>query len=296
MKLILQASFPLFAALLLSCSENRTTSDAYGHFESESVIVSAETAGRILGMDVDRGMAVTEGFPAVLIDTTAHHLQLTQLKAQKAAIQARKRNVTAQVAVLEARKKNLRLNLDRTKNMLLEGAATKKQLDDLESQLEVADKEIAGNRVQFATIDAESAVVDAQIEVVAEQLRRNRIFSPLTGTVIETYAREGELMTPGKPLFKVADLSSLTLKVYVSGALLPSIKTGDKVRVLADRDAETMQEYEGQVSWISPEAEFTPKNIQTREERLKLVYAVKIEVKNDGSLKSGMPGEMVIIK
>ena len=140
MKLIFQASFLLFAAFLLSCSKNRTPSDAYGHFESEAVMVSAETAGRILEINVDRGMAVTEGFPSVLIDTTAHHLQLTQLKAQKAAIQARKRNVTAQVAVLEAREKNLRLNLERIKSMLLDGAATQKQLDDLESQLEVADK------------------------------------------------------------------------------------------------------------------------------------------------------------
>ena len=129
---------------------------------------------------------------------------------------------------------------------------------------------------------------------MADQLRRNRILSPLTGTVIETYARKGELVAPGKPLFKVADLSSLTLKVYVSGTLLPSIRIGDEVRVLADRDAENLQEYEGRVSWISPEAEFTPKNIQTREERLKLVYAVKVEVKNDGSLKSGMPGEILI--
>ncbi len=279
---------------LTSCSKKNAPSDASGNFESEPVLVSAEISGKLVALEVERGMTISEGFLAAHIDSTAILLQINHLHAQKAAIKSKNQNVRAQIEVLEVQKKNIQINIDRTKNMLQEGAATQKQYDDLASQLELLSKQIESASVQYGNITSETAVIDAQLEIAADQLRRTRVYSPVQGTILETYVRPGELAGIGKPLFKIADLSALTLKVYVSGSQLPSLKLGGKVTVLTDSNAEELREYEGKVTWISQEAEFTPKNIQTREERLKLVYAVKVAVINDGYLKMGMPGEIII--
>ena len=284
----------LILIILISCSKNNTRSDASGNFESEPVLVSAEISGKVVALEIERGMTISEGILTARIDTTTILLQINQLHAQKAAIQSKNRNISSQIEVLEVQKKNIQTNIDRTKNMLVDGASTQKQLDDLNSQLELLEKQIESTGVQFGNISAETAVIDAQLEIAADQLRRTRVYSPIPGTILETYVRQGELVAPGKPLFKIADLSTLTLKVFVSGSQLSSVILGEKATVLAGSNAVELRQYEGKITWISPEAEFTPKNIQTREERLKLVYAVKVAVKNDGSLKMGMPGEIII--
>jgi HlyD family secretion protein len=173
-----------------------------------------------------------------------------------------------------------------------EGAATQKQLDDLTGEINVADRQIASIQTRFLQIDSELEVLEAQRAATMDQLQRCSVISPVSGIILETYIEEGELVTPGKPLFKLAPLEELTLKVYVSGAQLPQMKIGQKVQVLVDKSEKENQSFEGTVTWISPQAEFTPKIIQTKEERVKLVYAVKVAVKNDGTLKIGMPGEI----
>jgi HlyD family secretion protein len=177
--------------------------------------------------------------------------------------------------------------------MFADKAATQQQMDDINGQLNVLDKQILATNTQFQLIASEIEVVKRQLDLFNEQLRKCQVKSPTKGTVLETYLETGELATPGKPVLKMADLSNLELKVYVSGAQLPNVKLGNEVKVLIDSGAIEMQSLSGKISWISSESEFTPKIIQTKEERVKLMYAVKIVVANDGSLKIGMPGEVV---
>lgn len=284
----------LLLFMTLSCNNGMPEADAYGNFESEPVLVSAEQTGKITGFFVERGMVVEEGFVAAQTDTGTLQLQVRQLEAQKAAILARNMYTRAQISVLDEQKKNLQTNLGRVSNMLREGAATQKQYDDLASQLDVLDRQKESAAVSFATVAAEAAVVDAQIHVLQDQLRKCRIVSPVSGTILETYARNGEWVMAGKPLFKVADLSELTLRAYISGAQLSLIRLGEEVRVYTDNRDASQQPLNGIITWISAESEFTPKNIQTREERVKLVYAIKVKVPNDGTLKIGMPGEVFL--
>lgn len=176
--------------------------------------------------------------------------------------------------------------------MFTDKAATQQQLDDINGQLNVIDKQIAATNTQFALITSEMDVTKRALDLIGEQIGKCRITSPIKGTVLETYMETGELATPGKAILKMADLSSLELKVYVSGAQLPNVKLGNEAKVLIDKGVKDMQSMPGKITWISSESEFTPKIIQTKEERVKLMYAVKITVPNDGRLKIGMPGEV----
>ena len=173
-----------------------------------------------------------------------------------------------------------------------DGAATQKQLDDIKGQIRIIDKQILNIKTQFTAISKELDVLDAQTAMLTDQLKRCSIKPPTTGTVLETYVKQGELTAPGKPLYKMANLDKLNLKVYVSGAQLPNVKLGQEVEVIIDKTRKENQTLSGIITWISSEAEFTPKIIQTKEERVKLVYAVKVAVINDGSLKIGMPGKI----
>ena len=294
MKFTIPVAPVLFLLLMWSCNNGLPEADAYGNFESEPVMVSAEQTGKITGFFVERGQVIEEGFLAALTDTGTLHLQIRQLEAQKAAVLSRNMNTRAQISVLEEQQKNLKTNLDRITNMLRDGAATQKQYDDLASQLDVLNRQKESAAVSFSNVAAEAAVADAQIRVLQDQLRKCRITSPVNGTVLETYARNGEWVVAGKPLFKVADLSVLTLRAYISGAQLPLIRLGGEVHVYTDSRDSAQQPLTGKITWISSESEFTPKNIQTREERIKLVYAIKVAVSNDGTLKIGMPGEVFL--
>lgn len=282
----------LMTVLVTGCNNENDESDAYGVFETDAVIVAAEAQGKVLQMNAERGKKTEAGTLAALIDTTQIKLNLEQIESQKAAVRARRNSVAAQVDVFEEQKKNLQTNKKRLEAMLKDGAATQKQLDDLIGEMNVLDKQIVNVRTQFTQINSELAVLEAQHTAALDRLQRCRVSSPVTGIVLETYIEEGELATQGKPLFKIADIDELTLKVYVSGAQLPHIEMGQEVQVLVDESETENQSFSGTVTWISPEAEFTPKIIQTKEERVKLVYAVKVAVENDGTLKIGMPGEI----
>ncbi len=278
--------------LFFGCKTNTEESDAFGNFEAETTIVSAETPGKILQFNVEKGQQMESNFVAAVIDTVQLKIKMQQIDAQKLAVASRRESIQSQIGVLNEQKNNLQINEDRIKKMLADGASTQKQLDDIQGQINVLDKQIASTKTQFTAVSKELEVLDAQKLSVNDQLNRCKVKSPISGMILETYARLGEITGPGKPLFKMADLSELELKIYISGAVLPNIKIGQTVDVLIDKTETENQTLSGKITWISSEAEFTPKIIQTKEERVKLVYAVKVTVKNDGTLKIGMPGEV----
>lgn len=282
----------VLSILLFACQTNTEQSDAYGNFEAVTVLVSAESPGKILQLNVEEGQSIETGFIAAVIDTVQLNLKLLQIDAQKAAVDSRRSSINSQIEVLNEQKANLGINEKRTQKMLKDGASTQKKLDDIQGQMSVIDKQIANTKTQFVAINAEKEVLDAQKQLLEDQLERCEVKSPISGTILETYAEQGEMTSTGKPLFKIANLSQLDLKVYVSGAQLPNIKLGQNVDVIIDKTSSENQTLTGKITWISSEAEFTPKIIQTKEERVKLVYAVKVSVENNGVLKIGMPGEI----
>jgi len=278
--------------LFFGCDNNEKKSDAFGNFEADPVIVSSESSGKVLELNVEKGQKIDEGFVAAVIDSTQLHLKLKQLQAQQEAVQSKRQSIRAQIDVLDQQKANLLDDKKRVEDMLKDGAATQKQLDDITGQIAVIDRQIESTQTQFTSINSELKVLKTQVTSTQDLIDRCTVESPATGTILETYIEQGELAGPGKPLFKLAGLDNLMLKVYVSGAQLPNVKIGQNVEVLVDKNAEENQTFTGEVVWISSEAEFTPKIIQTKEERVKLVYAVKVKVQNNGTLKIGMPGEI----
>ncbi len=278
--------------MLGACKNGEKKSDAYGNFEVVETIVSSETAGKLLTMDVKQGDLLEKGKLIALIDTTELELNRLQAQSQLTASETKRQNVTAQINVLKEQKKNVLIMQQRITRMFAEKAATQQQLDEINGQMNVLDKQILATDTQFQLIASEMEVIRRQLDLISEKLTKCRIMSPIKGTVLETYLENGELATPGKPVLKMADLSSLELKVYVSGAQLSKVKLGSDVKVLIDSNAKEMQALTGKITWISSESEFTPKIIQTKEERVKLMYAVKVVVSNDGTLKIGMPGEV----
>jgi HlyD family secretion protein len=293
MKHILVIIFVL--AIAPSCRNNTREADAYGNFEATEVIISAETSGRIIEFEPVDGTLVEKGDRIVLVDTTIMHLQRAEIEAGMKSVRTRISSINAQNAILNQQIENLNVNIRRTDNMLKEEAATQKQYDDLTGQLAVLQKQIDANNTQKESVSAELAVMESKKATLSEQILRSSVKSPLKGTVIEKYAEAGEITAAGKPLAKVADLSVITLKVYVSGGQLGDITTGQKCNIRIDDGEKGYKEFEGTVRYISEKAEFTPKIIQTKEERVTLVYAAEIAVVNDGSLKSGMPGEAVFL-
>jgi HlyD family secretion protein len=279
--------------MIASCKNQSDNADAFGNFEATEVIVSAETSGRILKFDVSEGTEIDMGSEIAIIDTTLLHLQKNELYAAMRSISTRVASVNAQNDILNQQITNLNVNISRTENMIKNDAATTKQYDELTGQLAVLEKQIVSNNTQKSSVAAELMVYESKKATLNEQIVRSCIKSPLNGTVIEKFAEAGEITSAGKPLVKIADLSLIKLKVYVSGAQLSNIKTGQNVTVRIDNGKKDYLSFSGKISYISGKAEFTPKIIQTREERVTFVYAVTVEVRNDGSMKSGMPGEVV---
>jgi HlyD family secretion protein len=277
--------------VLNACTEHNNKSDAYGNFESDEVTVSSETNGRIIIANINEGTKVSKGEILAEIDTANLGLQKAQLLSQEQSVLAQKAGLNAQIAVTDQQIKNLQVDQSRLQKMFKEGASTQKQLDDISGQIALAEKQKKAFAAQISAIDKNAGAVRAQSSVISDQIKRSVVKSPISGTVLEKYVEPGELATPGKPLYKITNLDTLKLRVYVSGKQLSQIKTGSPVKVLIDEE-NGIKELKGSVEWISSEAEFTPKIIQTREERVKLVYAVKVRVPNDGTLKLGMPGEI----
>ncbi len=281
----------ILAVVLASCSGNENLSDAYGNFESDDVVVSAEANGQLMILNIQEGQRLEEGRVVGFVDSTDLTLKKQQLLAQKKAVASKIENIRAQIEVQEQQKKNLLVDKARIEKMLKDGAATQKQLDDINGKIDLVNAQISSINTQNISVQSEMEVIKTQIAQVEEGIKKCRIVNPVKGTVLEKYAEEGEITAFGKPVYKIADLDVLNLKVYVSGDQLPHIKLGQQVEVLIDDTKKENRKLTGVVSWISANAEFTPKIIQTKEERVNMVYAVKIRVKNDGSLKIGMPGE-----
>jgi len=288
-----QLSIIILLAISVSCRNKTGEADAYGNFEATEVIISSETSGRIIEFETVEGTLVEKGDLIALVDTTMLHLQRSEIEAGMRSVRTRISSINAQNDILNQQIENLNINLNRIGNMLKEDAATQKQYDDLTGQLAVLQKQIAANNTQKESVNAELAVMDSKKSTVSEQIRRSSVKSPMKGTVIEKYAEAGEVTAAGKPMIKVADLSVIILKVYVSGGQMGKIKTGQICKIRIDDGEKGYKESEGTVRFIAEKAEFTPKIIQTKEERVILVYAVEIAVANDGSFKSGMPGEAI---
>lgn len=292
--------FLLLAVSLTACRENGDTADAYGNFEAQEVIVSAEGNGQLLHFAPEEGQQLQAGQLAGLIDTTQLHLKRLQLQASIQAVTGKTQEVQPQINVLLEQKQNLLREEKRLQALVADNAATPKQLDDVQGQIEVVDKQIAATLSQNKNLNrgilAEISPLQAQISVVEDQIRRCYIINPIDGTVLLKLAEPYEMAAVGKPLYTIANMDELNLRAYISGAQLPDIKLGQEVEVLIDVDEENNRSLPGTINWISDKAEFTPKTIQTKEERVNLVYAFKVKVKNDGSLKIGMPGEVVLGK
>ena len=283
------------AALAMSCS-TEAEFDAQGSFEATEVVVSAEAAGRILWFDAEEGTAVEPGVRIGQIDTLQLDLQRRQLEAQQAALLASRPDIRAQAAALREQIAKQERELARVQNLLRDGAATTKQRDDIEAQIRILRSQLSATLSSLdkstVTIDGNAAVVEAQIAALDDRIARCHIASPIAGIVLAKYAEAGELAAVGKPLLKVADLGRLYLRAYFTSEQLAAIRLGDRVTVTADFGGDQRYDYEGRIAWISPESEFTPKTIQTRDSRANLVYATKIAVQNDGRLKIGLAGEV----
>ncbi|MGN7516078.1 MAG: HlyD family secretion protein [Allomuricauda sp.] len=286
-------SISVLVISLTSCNGRGDLADGYGNFEATETTVSAEANGKIQFLDVSEGNLLEKNEVVGIIDTIQLALKRDQLKAVKQTIYSKSTNVLSQRDVLQEELQVAQNDKKRIENMVKENAATQKQWDDIQGKVRILQQQIKSVETQNAPIINEVKGIEVQIEQIEDQIAKSIIKSPLEGTVLVKYAEPGEVAVFGKPLFKMANLDEMELRVYISETQLPNIKIGQQVTVKID-DVDSMRSYEGRVSWISASAEFTPKIIQTKEERVNLVYAVKIKVKNDGSLKIGMPAEMWI--
>ena len=280
---------------LTSCQQSTIKPDASGTFETTEVIVSAEGTGQILDFTVEEGMALTEGQLVGHIDSTQLYLKKLQLKANQKALLSRRPDMQKQLATLEQQLATARSEKRRIENLVKDNAVATKQLDDVNAQIALLEKQITATKSTLSTtidgITGDNNALEIQLEQLEDQLNKCRITAPISGTVLAKYAEKGELATTGKTLFKLGDTNQMILRAYVTNDQLSTIKIGQKVRVFADY-GKGNKEYEGVITWISNKAEFTPKTIQTRDERANLVYALKISVKNDGYIKIGMYGDV----
>jgi len=283
----------IIPVLLFACNGNENKSDAYGNFEAKEIIISAETQGKIIEFKAEEGQKLEKDQIVATLDTIALSIQKEQLLAQKQAVASKISNINAQIAVQEEQKSILSTEKNRIEKLFKDNAATQQQFDDITGKYDILEKQIAVTKTQIASISKEIKVIDSQVKLIEEQKSRAIIKNPIDGVLLEKYLEENEIAVPGKALYKIAGMEEIELRVYISGSQLPNIQSGQKVKVYIDKDDETNQEYEGVVFWISDQAEFTPKIIQTKEERVNMVYAVKIRVKNDGKIKIGMPGEVM---
>ena len=283
----------LILSSLVSCNKNNDKADGYGNFEATEVTISAEANGKIEYLKLEEGDILEPKIQVGLIDTTQLYFNKQQLLASKSTVYSKSANVLSQIKVLQEQLKTAQIEKKRIQNMFAENAATKRQVDEIDGKVSVIQEQIKSVETQNAPIVNEVKSIEVQVEKINDQIRKSKIINPIKGTVLAKYAEPNEVTAFGKPIYKIADISEMTLRVYVSETQLSSIKVGQNVTVKIDAEKE-MKSYQGTISWIASSAEFTPKIVQTKEERVNLVYAVKVKVKNDGSLKIGMPAEMWI--
>lgn len=285
------------ALVLNACGRKERQYDATGVFEATETTVYAEQTGALLTFNVEEGDTVGRNREVGLIDTTQLWLKMKQAEAMKSVYQSQKPEQEKQIAVTRQQLAKAKQDQQRYKELVADGAAPAKMLDDANSQVEVLqrqlDAQLSSLRVNTNALDKQMATTDVQAEQLRDQIRKCHILVPAKGTVIEKYVERGEFVSAGKPLFKMADTENMFIRAYVTSAQLENIKTGQKATVFADYGNGGKKEYEGRVTWISSRSEFTPKTILTDDERADLVYAVKVAIKGDGYVKMGMYGEVL---
>lgn len=285
------------ALVLNACGRKERQYDATGVFEATETTVYAEQTGALLAFNVEEGDTVGQNREVGLIDTTQLWLKMKQAEAMKSVYQSQKPEQEKQIAVTRQQLAKAKQDQQRYKELVADGAAPAKMLDDANSQVEVLqrqlDAQLSSLRVNTNALDKQMDATDVQAEQLRDQIRKCHILVPAKGTVIEKYVERGEFVSAGKPLFKMADTENMFIRAYVTSAQLENIKTGQKATVFADYGNGGKKEYEGRVTWISSRSEFTPKTILTDDERADLVYAVKVAIKGDGYVKMGMYGEVL---
>lgn len=287
----------LLLAGLCACTSEQNY-DATGTFEATEVTISAESTGKIISMSAEEGKTVQMGEILGEIDSTQYCLQRKQLRAQQNAILSSRPDVQKQLAATEEQITKFKTELSRVENMLKDGAATRKQLDDVQAQIRIAEGQkealLSTLNSNTSTINSNAAALGAQIDLLSDNIKKCQITSPINGTIISKYSQKGEFTAVARPLFKVADLENMYVRAYFTSEQLSSISLGQEVKVIADYGADEQKEYTGKIVWIASKSEFTPKGIQTKDSRANLVYAVKVAVKNDGLLKIGLSANIIL--
>lgn len=289
--------FSIAFIVITACSSNESDFDATGTFESTEIIVSSEANGKIMELNLQEGDRLEAGAVLGYVDSTQLYLRKKQLEAGLRSVDIRKPDIRKQIASLEQQIAVARSEQQRMENLVKAKAGNQKQVDDIVNNIKVLQKQLDA---QYSTLhkttggaDAEAESIVYQIMQLDDQLQKSRIVNPQSGTVLVKYAEPGEVTAAGKPLYKIADTDLLYLRAYPTAEQLTKLKLGGGVRVFADFGEKEQREYPGMITWISEKSEFTPKGIQTKDERANLVYAVKIAVKNDGYLKIGQYGEVI---
>jgi HlyD family secretion protein len=284
------------AGILFSCRTGGESSDAYGNFEAVEITVSSEGSGKIMRFNLEEGAQLKAGEIVGYIDTVQLSLKKAQLRAAIKALYSKVPDVAPQINVLTEQLATARNEKSRIENLVKSGAATTKQLDDVNAQIQLIERRITATKSKLSTqskgILAEIEPLNTQIRQLDDSIRKSLITNPIDGTVLSKFAEAWELAGPGKPLYKIADISRIILRAYISGEQLSQVKIGQSVRVLIDAPQGAYLEYAGTVTWVADKAEFAPKIVQTKDERVNLVYAIKVLVQNDGRIKIGMPGEV----
>ena len=290
------APFLIMITGLMACNKNEVKYDASGTFEAVETIVSAEASGNLKALNVEEGQILKEGQMVGYIDSVQLYLKKKQLEAQIKTVLSGRPDIAAQTASLQEQLRQAEREQRRTANLLKADAATQKQLDDDNTRINVIKKQISAVQsslgITSSNLEEQVTPFNVQIRQINDQLNKCRIINPINGTVLTKYAEANEVTEVGKPIYKIAEMNTIILRAYITGDQIPRLKIGQQVKVLVDDTKDTYKTYAGAVEWVSDKAEFTPKTIQTKDERANLVYAVKIRVKNDGFLKIGMYGEV----
>ncbi|MBS1508670.1 MAG: HlyD family efflux transporter periplasmic adaptor subunit [Bacteroidetes bacterium] len=286
----------LLAIAATSCSTNSGDFDATGNFEADEVIVSAEASGKVMKLNIKEGQTLSANEVVGYVDTTQLYLRKKQYQYSINAVLAKQPNTAVQLSTITEQLATATREKKRVENLLKADAATQKQLDDYNAQIDLLKKQYdalqSSLTITTRSLQTETLPYKAQLDQIEDQLKKSIITNPMAGTVLTQYTLQDEVVNPGKALYKIADLSTIVLRVYISGTQLSEIKLGQEVKINVDKGAKEYKTYTGTIAWVSDKAEFTPKTIQTKDERANLVYAIKILVKNDGFLKLGMYGEV----
>lgn len=285
-----------FLLLFIGCGNSNGKFDATGTFEAEEIIVSSEAMGKLVKFDVEEGKQLKQNQIVGVVDTLQLFLKKKQLEATVRAVLSKQPDVAIQLAAIQEQIKTAETEKKRIENLVKSDAATTKQLDDINAQLDLLNRQYAAAKSNLTIakqgLQSETFPLQAQVEQIDDQIRKSEIKNPVDGTVLTRYAKKNEVTSNGKALYKIADLSTMTLRAYINGNQLGQIKIGQRVNVFVDKGEGEQKEMSGEIYWVSSKAEFTPKTIQTKDERANLVYAIKVKVVNDGYLKIGMYGEV----